>query len=227
MKTHSLDAWSACTYPGAELMQAIIARTILTVQDTWDAKKFVSAIKGEAVNGYASVPVPIDGARRRSLKEGNKDDVLKWFPEMVLHKFLFDSEPMALLLIPPHDATSAKDVTKARMWACLDALEAKIEASVAWPGLWWKNAEASARKGGSRSPATIRSRCVIGKLPRGVKQVLLVDDVVTSGGHLLGVAAALRDAGLEPVAGICVGRTVNVQDESPFSWRKRELSDRF
>ena len=62
----------------------------------------------------------------------------------------------------------------------------------------------SASKDGSASPLCPRSR----RLPTG-QAVLLIDDTWTTGASAQGAAAALKAAGVRPVAAVVIGRHLN------------------
>jgi len=54
---------------------------------------------------------------------------------------------------------------------------------------------------------------------------VLLDDVLTLGGHLKASAAKLRERGHDPQFAICCGRTMHEQLENPFVVPVEELPD--
>jgi predicted amidophosphoribosyltransferase len=192
------------------------------LQDTWAAKKFVNAIKGDEINRYAEVPVPIGGTRKR-LEDGNKDDALEWFAQMVSAKFTPRATPTILIPIPAHAATSVTLVKASRLWKLTDKVAQAFSCSPV-AAIHWKTKLVSARQGGERDPIALKANTVVLKKHLGSGQVLLLDDVVTSAGHLVGCASALSDAGFEIVGALCVGRTVAEQSDRPFSWDLRKYT---
>ena len=53
--------------------------------------------------------------------------------------------------------------------------------------------------------------------------MIIVDDILTRGGHLQAVAMVLQGAGISEFAGLCVGATVNVPVADPWEPRIIEL----
>jgi orotate phosphoribosyltransferase len=71
-------------------------------------------------------------------------------------------------------------------------------------------------QGGTRDARKLYDELVlIGDLPKGT--VILVDDVFTTGGHILAAAARISTAGGHCCYAICVARTVSRPQESRFS----------
>jgi hypothetical protein len=55
------------------------------INDEWDAYKFIQALKGNTINGYASVPVL---GHRYRLDSSNTERTLKWFGRMASNYIL-------------------------------------------------------------------------------------------------------------------------------------------
>lgn len=53
--------------------------------------------------------------------------------------------------------------------------------------------------------------------PAGTRSAVIVDDVLTSGGHMQAVAKLLLDAGIERVAGLCIAKTVSEPVADPWA----------
>lgn len=74
-----------------------------------------------------------------------------------------------------------------------------------------------ASQGGPRHWRDLKPRmCLTGQVPLGVSSAVIVDDVATSGGHLQAVAMMLIEAGIEEVAAMCVGATVDHPVDDPW-----------
>lgn len=87
------------------------------------------------------------------------------------------------------------------------------------------------RAGGTRDPQELYSllRLTIRRLPAQLAQIVLVDDVFASGGHLRAAAAFLTDCGAVVHMAVCAGRAENSDTvlERPFSIRTDVLPEFF
>lgn len=215
----TITVWSCCTYPGTRIAYEDIT------QPMWAAKKFVSAIKGTPFKGYANVPVKTSSDMRR-LESRNMADAFSWYSEMVARTFMVYRRPVILVPVPPSKATTRVDSAAWRTTLVAQALQQ----SGIFPScridhlLTWKTVLPSAKSKGPRDPQVIRKNCSVRRVAVDGRTLLLVDDVMTKGGHFAGCGAALRDAlGAVPASGFCVGRTVEDQETDPFKWKSRQL----
>jgi orotate phosphoribosyltransferase len=77
---------------------------------------------------------------------------------------------------------------------------------------------------GTRDPQELYENLVVTKdPPKG--SLVLVDDVRTTGGHLLSAAARLVEKGGRVPLAVCAARTVWDQDQEPFSMLDEQLDD--
>ena len=89
--------------------------------------------------------------------------------------------------------------------------------------LWWKDPMPSSRSGGPRDPAILFANLEIGDAPNG--DVVLVDDVCTSGGHLQAAAAAIEQLGADVLCAVCAAQSESIEASEPFAVAERELPD--
>jgi hypothetical protein len=85
---------------------------------------------------------------------------------------------------------------------------------------------APASKGGPRDAHTLRDHMVLLKAPpKGSKSAVIVDDVLTSGGHMQAVAMLLlEETEIEEVAGLCLAATVSQPVADPWEPRIVQLN---
>lgn len=90
--------------------------------------------------------------------------------------------------------------------------------------LWWDQEMQPASEGGPRFAHQLYPHLRARRSSIDGPRVLL-DDVMTSGGHLKACAAKLREIGHNPEFAICCGRTCHEQLEDPFVVPVVELQD--
>lgn len=188
--------------------------------DDYNACKFIKAIKGERINGYASVPV---GNAIRTLRQANADDAVEWFGEIASAAKVKVMAPAFLVPIPNSDSTVATRVVP-RTLALANSLAEVFPNTQVLDCLRFKKTMLSARKGGSRNPQEIYDNLSLTQDVRK-KRIILVDDVHTTGAHLRAAAAKITSAGGKCETAVCAGRTALTPEDQPFSMLKQELPD--
>jgi len=94
-----------------------------------------------------------------------------------------------------------------------------------WDRLRWKTIMTPSSQGGTRDPQELYDNLVVTKQPPPKGSLMLIDDVRTTGAHLLAAAARLAEKGGRVPLAICAARTVWNQDEEPFSILEEQLED--
>ena len=136
----------------------------------------------------------------------------------------FPNGPVVLVPVPNSTAVhgSSPDFATALLARRVaDAVGSRVKVATE---LWWDQEMQRAHEGGPRFAEHVFPHLVAGKLPVRGPRVLL-DDVLTSGGHLRASAAKLREMGHDPEFAICCGRTAHEQLENPFVVPVVELPD--
>ena len=132
----------------------------------------------------------------------------------------------SVVLVPVPNSTavhgSSTDFPTARLARSVaDAVSSRVKVATE---LWWDQEMEKASEGGPRFAEHIYPHLVSEKSPyRGPR--ILLDDVLTSGGHLRASAAKLREIGHDPKFAVCCGRTAHEQLDNPFAVPVEELSD--
>lgn len=217
----TVKVFSCCTYS-----TAFRARR----EPEWLALQFVRAIKGKPLKGYVDVPLP--GNRLMRLDHATAASVAAWFGELLAGGLTWDTVG-ALTLVPiPHAACDLHAHVPPKTLPLADALRDALapgQAAVMDLLRWGEAIPQAHLAGGTRDPQELYSvlRLTVASLPEQLPQIVLVDDVLASGGHLRAAAAFLIDCGAEVQMAVCAGRADNSDTglECPFSIRTDVLPD--
>jgi len=202
---------------------AYLTGTVSQMRDPdYAAQKFVKGLKGEPINGYARIRV-----RRtpRRLNNSNLDQAITWFGQMAADYLLSENESWPIALVPVPNSGSVLNGPEPRTLRLASAIKDNLkESSVADVFRWRERFPSAHQEGGTRNPATLfQNLIVVYEMPS--VPIVLVDDVLTSGGHLQACAAWVwRKSGNLPMA-ICGGRTVDTQQADPFEVKLEEIDE--
>lgn len=179
----------------------------------YHASKFIKAIKGDEVNGYANIPV--SGATRR-LDASTAAMARGWAAEIVAGWMAKNGPGGTFVLVPlPPSNCTVRQPTRGCQHDVADAVCQSLGRRTAvWDVLRFRRATVKARDGGDRDPETLYGSLRLTQTPKN--DVVLVDDVVTMGGHLQAARAILEGAGVSVLMALAVGRSVLVQKKRPF-----------
>jgi hypothetical protein len=174
--------------------------------------QLVRAVKGLPFDGHAWITV--GGARRRFDSE-RPQVAMAWAVERLAESMFaaYRSEPITLVPLPGHAHTTAADVET----GCVHRLGLALSATLrrrgmvvhSLPLLHWRTPVGCAREGGTRDPHLLQPRLRVAVAVADSFKVIVIDDVVTTGGHIIAAQSALAAAGYD-VADIAftVGRSV-------------------
>jgi hypothetical protein len=190
----------------------------------YDARDFVHAIKDFDIAGFAFV-------RRRDtwhqFENASRHEVLDWFAEMVADHFERSplGGPFALVPVPGSKADLGFEGTPRTAVIAMVVAGQLASARGVRDVLRWDAPSPAARlAGGVRDAAWLYDKLHLTAPMRG-ERVVLIDDVVTTGGHLRACTAKLRSDGAEVLLAICAGRADSAQVADPFAVRSEELDD--
>lgn len=173
--------------------------------------QIVRAVKGLPFDGHATITV---GGVQQRIDSSNREPAVAWAVERLGARIFAEHEREAITIVPVPGHTHAmpEEVAAGRMHhlgsALAEALRARGVSAHVFPLLCWRAAIQSVREGGSRDPAVLVPQLWVAPAQH-VRKVALIDDVVTSGGHIAAACAVLSAAGHD-VADVAftVGRTV-------------------
>ncbi len=190
--------------------------------EDYNASKFIKAIKGDELRGFAMVPV-CGGYKK--LDQTNAHEAVGWFGDMAaayLHNAGLDNITIALVPIPGSLCCKLRE--SSRTVGLAKAIAERVRCATVWDGLRWREARRSSRHGGTRDPAqlvaNLRVRRSLPNCP-----LVLIDDVVTTGAHLKASRLLLINNGANCDLAVCAGRTVLEPMDDPFSISTSTLDD--
>jgi len=161
--------------------------------------QIVQAVKGKPFNGYAWLTV---GGAQQRLDSSNPQVAVSWAVEKLGEQIFAEYEGVMLTIVPVpgHTHVNMQDVEAGSVHhlglALAEALRQRGMFAYAFPLLHWNTAIQSAREGGSRDPAVLAPQLRV--VPaQHIRKVILIDDVVTSGGHIAAGHAVLAAAGYD------------------------------
>jgi predicted amidophosphoribosyltransferase len=189
-----------------------------------NAHDFIRAIKGRDIKEYAWVRV--NGAWRR-FDNTNRQSVVDWFGEMAAAylRTLGLREKFVLVPVPASASASwSSGLTPTAQLASAVAAACGGGTTVMDVLRWTRPVRSASACNGPRHPSTLLKQ-LTSTAAFGATSVILVDDVVASGGHLRACAALLCRRGAAVLMALCAGRADGKCDGDPFSIRVEEIPD--
>jgi hypothetical protein len=183
------------------------------------ANKFVHAIKGDPLVKYAWIPVL---GRKRKLEQENASDAATWFAAWAAAMIpKFTGTPDVMLVPVPSSNTILGSQTPSRAANLAQLIVSKMPKAKMLDVIRWRRAMTPAHNRGPRFADQLYPQMrVEPPTPRFKRDAthVLVDDVVTSGGHVRACAALLVAHGVESVDyAVAAGRTFDEALDDPFA----------
>lgn len=190
--------------------------------DDYNVRDFIFALKDRDINKHSWLKVR---GTWHKFDNTNRENVVGWFGEIVA-EYLAAQPPEAPIFLVPvpgskvdvHFAGAPRTAQLAQ--AIADAVnEGAFVADVLRQVATIPSAN---EEGGTRDAAALFANLVLTEDVDGLS-VILVDDVLTSGGHMQACAAKLRAAGATVLMAIVAARSDKNQVPEPFAVRVEEL----
>lgn len=194
------------------------------VQDTYHAGKLVKALKRDRqFNGWAEIPdrVPGPATRRHRLDEANRAEamgwVAQWIADLLNNRNPTGRATWTLVPVPGSNSVDRTSIKECTAYRLCSAIEARVPTAFVETCLHFSQPVASAHSAsGSRDPNVLYRQLTFTPPARQSPNVVLVDDVYTTGGHLRASEAHLRRNGIKLWAALCAARTRDEEEDEPF-----------
>ena len=189
--------------------------------------QFVAAIKERDVKGYGHVLV--NGTLpKRCISAANAHQAREWFGEM--GNRVLDEAGVAgpLILIPVPNSECTTEVEHSRIAPLAHEIRerSRLVQEVADILRWDEPMPSASQEQGPRAPAELYPHLELrGTLRHRQRTHVLVDDVLTTGGHIRACAAFLASRGIEAGFAVCAARSDPAPQVNPFQDRVDELDD--
>ena len=182
----------------------------------------VKAVKGLPL-GDLHGQVPTGGRRRVRIDKKNPDEALNLFAKWASkHVDELGNQKRILIPVPGSQVTTSHnpDFRTAQIAESIrQECDPKVEVSTC---LRFKKPMPKSRCGGSRNSVELYENMVIvGEIPDD--DIVLVDDVYTSGAHARAAAQRLSDEGGVVLGVVCCGRTCREQLDDRFNVKREPL----
>jgi predicted amidophosphoribosyltransferase len=196
-------------------------------KEAWAAFKFVRAVKGEGFTHYAWIPKG-DGTHWK-LEVGNSFLVYRWFAKLAAPRVRAaiggSRGKCSIVPIPASALTAGVDGKGTAPYKLAAALAKELGSDTEVDDVlrWAREMPKAHSGGGTRRAKTLYQN--LQGTGEANRRCILVDDVLSSGGHLRAAAAELRRANLVPELAVCAGRTFFECPEKCFELDDEELDD--
>jgi len=163
-------------------------------------------------------------SRRSTLDTKNIAQALEWFGSLGAIVLETLRLPSPVVLVPIPDSTcDLKQFRPSRTVKLSEAIAVRTTTTVLVSDiLRWKYPQPPSHRGGSRDPERLLRELVLTRMPPS-GTIVLIDDVLTTGAHILASAEKIRGAGCRCEDAICVARTEARFERDTFAIRRATL----
>jgi hypothetical protein len=183
------------------------------------ASKMVKALKGDEINGHFFHVVK---GQNKRFDQANISEFLDRIPPALARMIARHVDGPATLVPIPNSHVTAVNTPNFRTLELAKAVAAQSKGQLtAAPALVFKTPQHKSRAGGKRSPQHFEAAYRIAQEVKG--PIVLLDDVCTSGGHLIGAHWKLQSATRDVVLAAAFGRSTKQQLSAPIGPREEIL----
>jgi hypothetical protein len=184
------------------------------------ATKMVKALKGDPIKGYFDFKV---GGKVRRFDQSNVAEFVERIPRGLARMIgRYHAGEATIVPIPNSHVVSASTPKFKTLELAHKVAEHSGGKLTVAPALAFREVQIKSRSGGPRDPSHFEAAYKILQRPNG--PIILLDDVCTSGGHLVAARRLLHQENISPIVLACTfGRTTKEQFKQPIGPRVEEL----
>jgi hypothetical protein len=188
--------------------------------------QFVDALKGRSVRGYGHVLVNRTLPKRR-MEAASAHMAIQWFGEMAAQILAEQHVNKGTVLVPIPNCDCTQAVQSSRTAALAEAVarQSDLVEGLADVLRWDEVMPSASSEKGPRDPFILYAHLHLTDRLNTHRAHVLIDDVLTTGGHIRACAAFLRANGAPVRLVICGARSDATPQDDPFQIRVDELDD--
>jgi predicted amidophosphoribosyltransferase len=179
----------------------------------------VKALKGDPINGYFEYKV---AGKLRRFEQSNIHEFVDRIPPALAKMILLHHDTAATIVPIPNSHVTKTDACEFRTLDLANEIAANSgrKFSVV-PVLGFNKAQQKSRDGGPRDPQHFEKAY---RVVRNVKgPIILLDDVCTTGGHLVAAHRLLHRDGSPVILACTFGRSTKEQFKEPIGIREEDI----
>ena len=183
------------------------------------ATKMVKALKGDPINRYFDYKIA--GVMRR-FDQSNVQEFVDRVPPALARLILRHHDDAATIVPIPNSHVTAPDTERFRTLELANKIAANSRGKfTVAPALVFNEEQKKSREGGPRDPEHFEKAYRVVREVKG--PVILVDDVCTSGGHLIAAHRVLHRESSPVILACTFGRSTREQLKEPIGIREEEI----
>jgi hypothetical protein len=209
----------------SELKLISLCAYLTDVSQEWrdedhSASKMVKALKGDPINGYFVQKI---AGINRTFDQSNIHEFLERVPRALARAIAPHLDGPATIVPIPNAHVTDPGAADFRTLALAKSVAAESGGNLkVVPALVFREKQQKSREGGPRSPHHFEQAYRIAAQIRG--PIVLLDDVCTGGGHLIGAHWKLHGSDRNVVLACSFGRSTKAQQTHPIGIRVENLS---
>lgn len=195
------------TFQIVSFVRYLTAPGVQWTQPYYDANKVVKALKQEEIRGFANLNIA--GNALRLDRTTTRGALLNFLARVIVTSLGTQLAGNHYLVPVPNSSCTVSNGSPSNVCELATAIAAVNPSSRVWDGLRWQQERLKSSMGGTRSRhILLENYACLEAVPRDLPGIVL-DDVATTGNHLLAARDFWCSRGGESPWGLIVGRTVH------------------